>query len=156
MKYNWKDYNAVYSEIINSWLDSEAISMTELDEDFDSYVNAVTEDSANFPNTEFKVIFQGDSPIAVAVYGIYNEVVTVMEIVVAPNERGKGKGSEIIRELLQICNESFDETVKQFRVVIFPNNIASQKAFEKAGFRFESAHEDGDAWYYVFDEEKDR
>ena len=151
MKYNWKDYSAEYSEIINSWFDSEALSMTGLDEDFDSYVNAVTEDSANFPNTEFKVIFEGDSPVAVAVYGVYNRIVTVMEIVVAPNERGKGKGSGIIRDLLQICNETFNETIKQFRAVIFPNNTASQKAFEKAGFHFESAHEDGDAWYYVYD-----
>ena len=150
MKYTWKDYSPKYSEIINLWLDSEALSMTGLDEDFDSYVNAVTEDSDNFPNTEFKVIFEGDSPIAVTVFGIYDSIVTVMEIVVAPDKRGKGKGSEIIRELLQICNGSFDETVKQFKAVIFPNNIASQKAFEKAGFRFESAHEDGDAWYYVF------
>ena len=156
MKYNWKDYSSEYSEIINSWLDSEALSMTGLDEDFDSYVKAITEDSANFPNTEFKVIFEGNFPVAIAVYGVYDGVVTVMEIIVAPNERGKGKGSEIIRELLQICNETYDETVKQFRAVIFPNNTASQKAFEKAGFRFESAHEDGDAWYYVFDEEKDR
>ena len=154
MKYNWKDYSVEYSEIINSWFDSEALSMTGIDEDFDSYVKAVTGDSANFPNTEFKVIFEGDSPVAIAVYGVYDRIVTVMEIVVSPNERGKGKGSEIIRELLQICNESFDETVKQFKAVIFPNNIASQKAFEKAGFRFESAHEDGDAWYYVCDRTK--
>ena len=154
MKYNWKDYSAEYSEIINSWFDSEALSMTGLDEDFDSYVNAVTEDSANFPNTTFKVIFEGDSPVAVAVYGVYDRIVTVMEIVVATNERGKGKGSEIIRDLLQICNETFDETVKQFKAVVFPNNTASQKAFEKAGFYFESAHEDGDAWYYVCDRTK--
>ena len=58
MKFNWKDYSSEYSDFINSWLDCEALSMTGIDEHFDSYVNAIIEDSSNFPDTVFKVIFE--------------------------------------------------------------------------------------------------
>ena len=34
--------------------------------------------------------------------------------------------------------------------VIFPSNKASQKAFEKAGFKYETIHPDGDAMYYIY------
>ena len=152
MRYIWKDYSSKNSILVNSWLDAEAVSMTGLDDGFDAYVNALNEDSANFPGSKnhFKVIFEEDNPIAAVVYGIYQSIVTVAEIIVAPNERGKGKGSQVIKELLQICNDLTDEDIKQFTAVIFPNNIPSQKAFEKAGFHFDHAHEDGDAWYYVY------
>lgn len=127
--------------------------MTGLDEGFDNYVNSVIADNANYPGAKdyFKVIFEGDIPIAVAVYGMYEGIVTIAEIVVAPNERGKGKGTQVISELLDICTTSANNDIKQFRAVIFPNNMPSQRAFEKAGFHFESAHEDGDAWYYAYE-----
>lgn len=41
-------------------------------------------------------------------------------------------------------------TIKDAEAVIFPDNIASQKAFEKAGFIFYSEHPDGDAWNYRY------
>ena len=34
--------------------------------------------------------------------------------------------------------------------IIFPSNIASQKAFEKAGFKYHHTQEDGDAMTYVY------
>ena len=34
--------------------------------------------------------------------------------------------------------------------VIFPSNIASQKAFINAGFVFQSAHPDGEAYNYCY------
>ena len=40
--------------------------------------------------------------------------------------------------------------MKNADAVIFPGNVASQKAFEKAGFVFHSAHPDGDVWNYKF------
>lgn len=152
MRYIWKDYNPEYLELINSFLDNEAISMTGLDEGFDNYVSALIADSTNYPGAKdyIKVIFEGEIPIAVLVFGIYDGILTVAEIIVAPEYRGKGKGTEIIRGLLQLINKSITETVNQINAVIFPNNIASQKVFEKAGFRFDHAHEDGDAWYYVY------
>ena len=153
MKYVWKDYSTEYSSIVQLFFDSEAISMTGLDESFENYVSAVIDDNANYPGAKdyFKVIFEENIPIAVVAYGMYEGIVTIAEIVVALNERGKGKGTQIICELLDMCTTSANNDIKQFRTVIFPNNIASQRAFEKAGFRFESAHEDGDAWYYVYE-----
>ena len=152
-KHEWKDYGPEDSVFVSQILDSEAVKMTGLCEGFDAYVNALIEDSANFPGGKdyIKVVFEGAHFLGVVVYGIYKEIVTVAEIIVAPYYRNKGKGSEIIKELLDICKASYGDRVKQFRAVIFPDNIASQRAFEKAGFHFESAHEDGDAWYYVYD-----
>lgn len=149
----WKDYGPEDSVFASYILDGEAVKMTGLYEGFDAYVNSSKADSKNFPGCkdQYKIVFEENHVLALVAYGIYEEIVTVSEIIVAPHYRNKGKGTEIIKELLDICRNSFGDTIKQFRAVIFPNNIASQRAFEKAGFHFESAHEDGDVWYYVYD-----
>ncbi len=72
-------------------------------------------------------------------------------VFVAPEERSKGKGSLIIADLIENSNELIGLQINQYKAVIFPNNPASKRAFEKAGFKFECAHPDGDAWYYVYD-----
>ena len=41
--------------------------------------------------------------------------------------------------------------VRKSKAVIFPGNIASQKAFEHAGFYHHHSHEDGTALYYVYE-----
>lgn len=59
-----------------------------------------------------------------------------ISLTVAPNARGKGYGTKIIQ---QACDRLFAES--QFRLVhayIKPNNIASVKVFEAAGFRYDS------------------
>lgn len=43
-----------------------------------------------------------------------------------------------------------EKSIVKANAVIYPNNIASQKAFEKAGFTFVSAHPDEDAWNYEY------
>ena len=39
---------------------------------------------------------------------------------------------------------------KRAEACIFPSNIASIKAFEKAGFQYSHSHPEGDAWYYEY------
>jgi len=152
-KHTWKDYCPEDSVFDSYVLDSEAIKMTGLDRGFDAYVNESQTDSKDFPGCKnfYKIVSEEKCTLALVSYGIYEGVVTVAEIIVAPFYRRKGKGTELIKELLEICKATFGDAVKQFRAVIFPNNVASQRAFEKAGFHFESAHVDGDAWYYVYD-----
>ena len=106
--------------------------MTGQDEGFEAFINDLTTDSTYYPGSKnyFKIIFENDNPIAAVVYCVYEHIVTIAEIVVAPEERDNGKGTEIIKELLQICNETLGDSVNQFKCVIFPNNTASQKAFE--------------------------
>ncbi len=72
----------------------------------------------------------------------------ISEIIIAPEKRGMGYGSALIRELTENTLDIIGKNVKLFEAVIFPSNIASQKAFEKSGFKFVSSHSDDDAWYY--------
>ena len=47
------------------------------------------------------VVFENGAPFAVIEFGLYESVVTVMEIIVAPEKRGQGMGSKAIKELLE-------------------------------------------------------
>lgn len=153
MKYGWNDYSPDYSALVNSWLDRDAVAMTGIDTGWEEYVNGMIADSANYPGSMsfIKIILEDNKPIAVMALGYYQGVVTIAEFIVAPEERKLGKGSLIIADLIENSNELIGLQINQYKAVIFPSNPASQRAFEKAGFHFESAHSDGDVWYYVYD-----
>ena len=68
----------------------------------------------------------------------------------AATPSGQGLGGKLLQELLA-GEEIIGFAIENAEAVIFPSNIASQKAFEKAGFRYHHAHEDGDAFYYVYE-----
>ncbi len=76
-----------------------------------------------------------------------------MGLLVKPEMRGNGLGTALLRELLSDGEMIIGHQIERATAVIFPNNIASQKAFEKAGFVFDHLHEDGDAWYYRYEKE---
>lgn len=151
MCFIWKDYTSEYAPFINSWLDTQAISMTGIDQGWNEYWDDVLEDAKNFSGSKEygKIVYENDKPIAVIAFGYYRGVVTISEIIVDPLLRGQGRGSRIIIELIEHADELIGEKIDQYTAVIYPDNIASQKAFEKAGFRFDYAHDDGDAWYYT-------
>ena len=73
----------------------------------------------------------------------------VMEILVAPEKRGRGDGAGLLRELLH-HEQILGFSIHKSEAVIFLSNKASQKAFENAGFQYQRIHEDGDAVYYFF------
>jgi GNAT superfamily N-acetyltransferase len=75
--------------------------------------------------------------------------VTVMEIVVDPEKRGQGIGRKLLKELLA-REDIIGFSIVKSEAVIFPTNIASQKAFTNAGFRYHHTHEAGDALYYAY------
>jgi len=56
----------------------------------------------------------------------------VMDILIAPEERGKGFGKIVLQKLIQ---DAAFEKYKQLDAFIEPENIASIRCFEKAGFR---------------------
>lgn len=152
MNFEWLDYTSEYSSIVDSWLDNEAIKMTGIDDGWDNYWRASLEDSKNYPGCkEFcKAVSENGVPFAVIKFGCYCGEATLAEIIVDPKQRGRGRGSKVIKELLLNHKLLLGEKTDKFTAVIFPSNVASQKAFEKAGFRFEYAHEDGDALYYTY------
>lgn len=150
MEFTWIDYTAAHASLAESWLDADAVRETGLDEGWADFVSYWMND----PATEFgenfwcKMILRDSEPVAVIALGEENSQLDVSEIVVAPAERGKGIGSAALAGLLGNHEQIIGKRVDRAMAVIFPDNIASQKAFERAGFRFESAHPDGDAWYY--------
>lgn len=142
--FQWVDYESKYAQLIDSWLDEEAVSMTGLDMGWDAYWLALKEDAANYPGcADFcKVVFENSMPFAAVCYGIYQNTMTVSEIVVAPELRGNGMGTRVLSELTGIAKGFGPDVVSRITAVVFPQNIASQWAFRKAGFHLEKKTDD--------------
>ena len=152
MNFGWKDYSARYASIVESWMDAEAKRFSGCDEGWEDYFNYWKNDKQTQLGINFwgKVVFMHSIPIAVISLALADEKIIVSEFIVAPSYRGRGFGTQILQELLSHGTEIIGFAIHTVRAVIFPNNIASQRAFEKAGFEFESAHPDGDALYYIY------
>ena len=81
---------------------------------------------------------------------LHEHTILIMEIVVDPQERGRGVGTQLLKELLG-DKEMIGFVIQKSDAVIFPSNIASQKAFENAGYQYHHTYEDGTAMYYVYE-----
>lgn len=152
MQFEWTDYCAGDAALVDSWLDAAAVAMTGLDRGWDDYWNAVLADAVNYPGCRdfCKLVRENGAPIAAVCFGCYGGVATVSEIVVAPQHRGKGYGTRILRELVAHADELLGEKLAKICAVIFPSNLPSQRAFEKAGFVLAGTREDGTVLDYVY------
>ncbi len=152
MTYQWIDFSPDLLDIVESFLDSTARRMSGCDEGWKDYYEYMINDPSIHFGKDFwvKVILENKIPIAVIALGLYEGTLTVSEFIVSPEHRGKGHGTAILRELLIHEHEIIAHPFSRALAVIFPDNPASQRAFENAGFIFESAHPDGDAWYYTY------
>ena len=150
MTFTWLDYTTEYAPLVDSWMDETAVKMTGIEDGIDSEWQATLKESVNFPGCKdfFKIVCGNGVPFAAVKYGYYQNNVTVSVIIVDPMQRGKGRGSAVLRELAENINRLVGEKTDKIEAVIFPSNTASQRAFGNAGFVFEYAHEDGDALYY--------
>lgn len=148
--FEWTDYRPEDAALIDSWMDTQAVAMTGIDQEWEAYWNAVIADAQNYPGCRdfCKIVCKNGMAVATVVYGCYRGIATISEIIVDPLQRGKGIGTQIIRELIASAEGLLGEQVYEFCAVIFPKNISSQKAFTKAGFQFDRAHEDGTVLYY--------
>lgn len=92
--------------------------------------------SVNYPGCVdvCRVVKKDGKPIGVVSFGYFRGDVTISEIILAPECRGRGYGSAILRELRIFSEDLFHDEINSFRAVVFSANIPSQKAFEKAGF----------------------
>ena len=153
MKYKWLDYSKNFAEIADSFLDKEAVRNTGCEEGFNTYFEYWMNETETKLNENFwcKIIFENDTPIAVVSVGKSpNNEFTISELIVSPAKRGQGNGTKILKELLNCSKDILGEEIHIANAVIYPNNIPSQKAFEKAGFKYTGSHPDGDAWYYQY------
>lgn len=152
MKYTWIDYNSAYKEMVDSWLDKDARRFTGCDEGFEEYYQYWANDADTKIGENFwaKIIIADAEPIGIVTLGLWENVFTISELIIRPDRRGKQFGSSVLMELIAHSKDIMGIEIQEAKAVIFPNNIASQKAFEKAGFKFHYEHPDGDAWYYRY------
>lgn len=150
MNLTWIDYPAEYAETIESWMDEEAVRGTGCDAGWFDFVKCCMEEPGTIPgeNFWFKIVLADGVPVAVIAAGEENGNLQISEFLVDPKNRGQGIGSGVLAVLLRDTEQILGKNIRSAGAVIFPDNLPSQKAFEKAGFIYESTHPDGDAWYY--------
>lgn len=141
----WVDYDDKYAQLVDSWLDHEAISMTGLDTGWDVYWEAVKDDAVNFQGCKdfCKVILDNGIPCAAVCFGIFQNTLTISEIVVDPRFRGRRIGTKVLAELVNMAKNHTFDSLNRLTAVIYPQNVASQKAFRNAGFHYERKTDDG-------------
>ncbi len=153
MKYQWSDYTKEHSALVESWLDDEARELTGMDDSWDEFYEywKSEPDMSLGENYWCKMISENGAPFAAIALTLYEGKLTVMEYLVDSGRRNLGLGSSALCELMESGPDIIGSDIWLAEAVIFPNNKPSQRAFEKAGFRFSSAHPDGDAWYYRYE-----
>lgn len=158
MRFTWTDYSEPYYDIVESWLDETAVDGLGLDDGgWKAYYEYWAHDELSRIGENFwcKVILDGDKPFAVAALFMADDgTLNVAEYAVVPSLRGKGYGSSALRELLTKGQDIIGQPISSASAIVYPNNVASQRAFEKAGFKFDHAHPDGDAWIYTYRSDK--
>ena len=152
MKYKWIDYSGKYKETVESWLDDTAKRFTGCSDGFDDYYQYWINDKETKLGENFwvKIILLENKPIGAVALGLSDGAYVISEFLICPDMRGKGFGSSILNELIIRSRNIIGIEIKNATAVIFPDNIASQKAFTKAGFVLQSVHPDGDAYNYSY------
>ena len=152
MVFTWIDYNPETMGYVENWLDEHAVRMTGMDDGFRQEYEYWSNEDCNVVGENYwcKVVFENGVPFAVIEFGMHEDVVMIMETLVAPEKRGQGMGSKAIKELLEKSKTIIGIDIEKAEAIIYPSNIASQKAFEKAGFMYHHTHEDGDAMIYIY------
>lgn len=83
------------------------------------------------PNSIIYILLYNKKPIGVVRFEVKKDA--SIGITVAPNHRGLGLGSEILKIA---CNTFWENSAVNILAYIKKGNIASQRVFEKAGFAF--------------------
>ena len=153
MNFAWRDYNPETMGFVEDWIDEVAVKMTGMEDGFRQEYEYWSNEDYNIVGDNYwcKVIFENKNPFAVIEFGLHEDCFTIMEIIVEPEMRGQGMGSKIIKELIENAKFIIGMDIKKADAIIFPSNIASQKAFEKADFKYHHTHEDGDAMTYMYE-----
>ncbi len=153
MRYVWRDYTADDAADVECWMDDDARHDTGCDDGWDAYICYMLAEDYIRPGENFfcKIIADRDAPIAaIALFLAEDGVLCISELIVRPEMRGRGHGKSILTELLTSANAILGCAFTQAEAVIYPNNTASIRAFEAAGFQFTHTHPDGDAYYYRY------
>lgn len=153
MCFVWHDYDPQTMSFVEDWLDKSAVKSTGLDEGFRAFYEYWENEDEFVSGVNFwcKVVFENDEPFAVMAFCRHEDKIIIMEVLIKPEKRGLGKGTKLLKEFLN-CKEVTGFAIQKCEAVIYPNNTASQKAFEKAGFKHHHSQKDenGDSMNYVY------
>ena len=152
MRFDWKDYAADTMPFVKDWLDDYAVRTTGMDDGWRAFHEYWITEGGMTPGKDYwcKVVYDQATPFAAVAFSLYEGNYHVMELLVKPEMRRKGFGTALMQDLLSYGETIIGHRIDKASAVIFPNNPASQKAFERAGFVFDHANDDADAWYYCY------
>lgn len=152
MKLIWRDYDPETMGYVEDWLDEAAVRSTGLDEGFRSFYEYWANEEGFAPGQNYwcKMVCEDEEPVAVIALCEHEGTVLVMELVVKPEKRGRGIGTRLLKELLE-REEILGFSIGKSEAVIYPDNAASRRAFEHAGFRYHHTHENGTSLRYVYE-----
>lgn len=151
MRFTWRDYSENMT-FVEAWLDAHAVRVTGMDDgwcDFYTYWKN-EENTVLGENFWCKTVYENGEPFAVVAVGLHDGIFNIMELLVSPEKRGYGRGTALINELINESVAIIGFEIVNAEAVIYPSNPASKRAFEKAGFLFDSASEEGDVLYYSY------
>ncbi len=147
--FEWTSYTNTHAELVDSWLDKDAVRKTGIEDGWQSFYDYWTKECPNVAGKSFcYIISKSGVPFGVMFLATIGDTLLISEFIVAPKMRGKGYGAAVIADLVANCESLSDKKISTVHAVIYPSNIPSQKAFEKAGFIHTSTHPDGDAFNY--------
>ena len=95
MNFIWCDYNPNTMSFIEKWLDESAVESTGLDEGFRAFYEYWASEDGFVVGENFwcKVISENDEPFGVIAFCQHEHKTIIMEVLIAPDKRGQGKGS---------------------------------------------------------------
>ena len=151
MKFIWKNYDPDKMPFVEDWIDEQAASNTGIDNGFRSFHEYWITEGKLSPGKDYwcKVVYNDDGPFAVIAFSLCDNSVHIMVMIAKPDVRGKGCGTSLLSELISDSNSIFNHKIIKSTAIIFPNNSASRKAFENAGFVLENSSDDGDVLYLL-------
>ncbi len=151
MQFRWHKYKNEDASLVDLWLDDYAVNETGLDDGWQSFYDYWQEENPKYGATGFCLIAEENNvPFAVIYIGVLKKEAVISEYIVSPDMRGKGYGTAALKDIIVNSNELLGTNIDVIQAVIYPSNIASQRAFEKAGFIKTSTHPDCDAFDYEY------
>jgi len=150
MTYQFIDYDPVLHAALDAWR-SDDIAEFAMNEGIGSewryYIDAPEYQAG--VDAFCKVVLLDDMPVAAMIVLCHPEYpVGINPIIVDPARVGQGHCCAILREFAENIEAILPGKRERIRVYIDNENIASVRAFAKAGFACVGEHPDGDGAYY--------
>lgn len=153
MTFTWENYRVERTDIVETvekLFDYEAMRFTGCDDGFRAFYDYWYNELGGEDFWCKTVFLNGDLIAVIALAKAPDGVFTVQELAVSSEKRGRGYGSAILSELLRYSREIIGQEIIAANAVIFPDNTASQRAFQNAGFECVGISVEKDATYYQY------